>query len=79
MKKLMAGICIVLALILLFPFPVRQKDGGSVEWNAVLYSVTDVHRIKPTPSSVWEDNFEEGIIIEILGREVFRCVESRWP
>ena len=75
MKKLLAGICLVLALVLLVPFPVRLKDGGSVEWNAVLYSVTDVHRIKPTPSSVWEDNFEEGVIIEILGREVFRRVE----
>ena len=75
MKKLLAGICLVLALVLLVPFPVRLKDGGSVEWNAVLYSVTDVHRIRPTPSSVWEDNFEEGVIIEILGREVFRRVE----
>ena len=75
MKKLLAGICIVLALMLLIPVPMRLKDGGSVEWNAVLYTVTDVHRIRPTPSSVWEENFEEGIIIEILGREVFRRVE----
>ena len=75
MKKLLAGICLVLALVLLVPFPVRLKDGGSVEWNAVLYSVTVVHRIKPTPSSVWEDNFEEGVIIEILGVEVFNNVE----
>lgn len=75
MKRILAGICIVLALVLLFPFPVRLKDGGSVEWNAVLYSVTDVHRIHPTPSSVWEDNFEKGTIIEILGREVFNNVE----
>lgn len=75
MKKLLAGICIVLALLLLFPVPLRLKDGGSVEYRAVLYSVTDVHRIRPTPSSVWEDNFEAGIIIEILGREVFSRVE----
>lgn len=75
MKKLLAGICVVLALVLLFPFPVRLKDGGSVEYRAALYSVTDVHRFKPTPSSVWEDNFEEGIIIEILGREVLSRVE----
>ena len=75
MKKLLAGICIVLVLMLLIPVPVRMKDGGSVEYKAMLYTVTDVHRIRPTPSSVWEDNFEEGIIIEILGREVFRRVE----
>ena len=36
MKKLLAGICLVLALVLLVPFPVRLKDGGSVKWNAVL-------------------------------------------
>ena len=75
MKKLLAGICIVLALMLLIPVPMRLKDGGSVEYKAMLYTVTDVHRIRPAPSSVWEENFEEGIIIEILGREVFRRVE----
>lgn len=75
MKRLLCTVCIVLALVLRFPLPVRLKDGGSVEWNAVLYTVTDVHRIRPTPSSVWEENFEEGMIIEILGREVFRRVE----
>ena len=75
MKRLLAGICIVLVLMLLIPVPMRLKDGGSVEYKAMLYTVTDVHRIRPTPSSVWEENFEEGIIIEILGREVFRRVE----
>ena len=75
MKKLLAGICIVLVLMLLIPVPMRLKDGGSLEYKAMLYTVTDVHRIRPTPSSVWEENFEEGIIIEILGREVFRRVE----
>lgn len=73
MKKLLAGICIALVLMLLIPFPVRLKDGGSVQWNAVLYSVTDVHRFRPEPGK--ETDFEEGIIIEILGREVFSKVE----
>lgn len=73
MKKLMAGICIVLTLILLFPFPVRQKDGGSVKWNAVLYSVTDVHRANPDINGSTE--FLEGTIIEILGWEVFNNVD----
>ena len=75
MKKLFCAACIVLALVLLIPVPLRLKDGGSVEYHALLYSVTDVHRINPTPSSVWEDNFIEGTIIEILGVEVFNNVE----
>lgn len=73
MKKLLAGICIALALLLLFPFPVRLKDGGSVEYKAVLYSVTDVHRINPELGR--ENDFLEGTIIEILGVEVFSNVE----
>ena len=72
MKKLLAGICIILAL-LLFPIPIRLKDGGSVEYKAALYSVTDVHRIDPVPGQ--ETDFIEGTIIEIFGVEVFNNVE----
>lgn len=71
MKKLLAGICIVLVLVLLFPLPLRLKDGGSVEWNALLYSVTDVHRLAPET----ESGYLEGTIVEILGVEVFNNVE----
>lgn len=71
MKKLLTGICIALALVLLFPLPLRLKDGGSVEWNAVLYSVTDVHRLAPET----ESGYLEGTIVEILGVEVFNNVE----
>ena len=71
MKKLLAGICIVLALLLLIPIPLRLKDGGSVEYKALLYSVTDVHRL--TPES--ESGYLEGTVIEILGMEVFNNVE----
>ncbi len=73
MKKLLAGICIVLALLLLIPVPVRMKDGGSVEYKAMLYSVTDVHRINPDINS--SAQFIEGTIVEIFGVEVFNNVE----
>ena len=73
MKKLLAGICIVLALVLLIPVPIRMKDGGSVEYHALLYSVTDVHRINPDINS--SAQFIEGTIIEIFGVEVFNNVE----
>lgn len=52
MKKRTKVILIVLlCLILLVPIPVGYKDGGTVEYNAVLYTVRKVHRIpdrKPT-------------------------------
>ena len=45
-KKIMTVICLVLvALVLLVPIPMYYKDGGTVSYNAVLYSVTKVHSI----------------------------------
>lgn len=70
-KKVMIGIGIVLAIILLCPIPLRLKDGGTVKYQAVLYSVSDVHSLEFDS----EDGYQEGIIIKILGFEVFNNVK----
>lgn len=69
-KKAIIVVCLVIvALILFVPIPMRLKDGGSVKYSALLYSVTDVHRM----SSAME-GYEEGTIIEVLGLEVYNNV-----
>ncbi len=73
MKKWIAIIAVILALVLLVPIPLRKKDGGTVEYKAALYSVHDVHRANPDVDA--EKPFLEGTIIEILGIEVFNNVE----
>ena len=73
MKKWLPVVLILLALALLIPIPVRQKDGGTVEYKAALYSVYDFHRINPDING--EKPFLEGTVIEILGVEVFNNVE----
>lgn len=70
-KTAVAVICTILALILLIPLPMRLSDGGSTEYHALLYSVTDVHQLAPAEA---EKEFEEGIIVEILGFKVFNNV-----
>jgi len=70
-KKLIIAISILLVIALLCPIPMRLKDGGTVKYQALLYSVSDVHRL--TPSA--ETGYEEGLIIEILGMQVFNNVE----
>ena len=72
-KKVIIGICIVLIAILLIPIPMRQKDGGTVEYNAILYSIADVHRLNPDVES--DQPYLEGMIIKILGVEVFNNVK----
>lgn len=66
-KKIIVAISILLAIVLLCPIPMQLKDGGTVKYQALLYSISDVHRL--TPST--ESGYEEGLIIEILGMQVF--------
>jgi len=72
-KKVIIGICVLLAIVLLIPIPMRLKDGGTVAYNAILYRVEDVHRIDPEATSA--DDYLEGTIVKILGIEVYNNVE----
>ena len=71
--KIMFFICLLLTFVLLVPIPYRIKDGGSVLYDAILYSVKDVKMINPDPS---KSDYIEGIIIEILGIEVYNNVSD---
>ena len=70
-KKIIAAICILLAIVLLVPIPMRMKDGGTVKYQAVLYSISDVHRLAPSE----ESGYEDGIIVEILGMQIYNNVD----
>ena len=72
-KKVMIGICVLLAIVLLVPIPMRLKDGGTVVYHAVLYQVEDVHRLGAGDTA--EDEYLEGMIVRILGMEVYNSVE----
>ena len=72
-KKVMIGICVLLAIVLLVPIPMRLKDGGTVVYHAVLYQVEDVHRLGAVDTA--EDEYLEGMIVRILGMEVYNSVE----
>ena len=46
----------------------KLKDGGSIEFKAILYKITKYHRL----SSIEEDvKYIDGIAIEILGKEIY--------
>ena len=72
-KKVMIGICVLLAIVLLVPIPMRLKDGGTVVYHAVLYQVEDVHRLAAVDTA--EDEYLEGMIGRILGMEIYNSVE----
>lgn len=69
MKKkniLIIAIIVLLLVVLLFPFKInRLKDGGTVEYKALLYKLTDYHKFGT------DTEYVEGIKFEILGKEIF--------
>ena len=73
-KKVIIGLCALIAVILLFPVRLQKKDGGTVEYKALLYKVSDVHSLTTVEEYENGKEFNEGIIIEILGIEVFNNV-----
>lgn len=72
MKKLIMLGILLIAMLLLIPIPMRLKDGGTVAYTAVLYTVEDVHRLNPDVES--EQEYLEGTIVKILGTEVYNNV-----
>ena len=70
MKKNLIIIVLIIFLILCFPIPIRLKDGGSVEYKAIVYKITDVKRLNVNSKT----GYEEGVIIEIFGLEIFNNV-----
>lgn len=71
-KKIVTIVIIIIALILLFPIPMKLKDGGSIKFQALLYSVTKYHKLDHNA----EDGYVDGIGIEILGMEVYNSTEK---
>jgi hypothetical protein len=64
-KKIIIITITIIALILLFPIPIRYKDGGTVKYQAVLYSITDYNALRGV------DGYDTGVEIKILGITVY--------
>lgn len=73
-KNILIIAIIVLLIILLFPIPMKLKDGGTVEYKALLYSVTKYHKLAPEGS---EKGYIDGIGIKILGKEVINTANNK--
>lgn len=74
-KKWIKIICVAIALFLLFPVPIKLKDGGTIEYTAILYKISDVHAMATVEDYENGKEFYEGIIVEILGFEVYNNVK----
>ena len=74
-KKILTIITIIIALILLIPIPMHLKDGGTIEYRALLYKVSKVHSLASLEEMGDGKEYNVGIIIEILGFEIYNDVQ----
>ncbi len=70
-RKLVIIFAFILALVLLFPVKLSYKDGGSVEYKAILYSVYKEHSLCIEPGY-----YNIGTVVTILGFEVYNDVQN---
>lgn len=73
-KSIIIIVIIIVLIILLFPIPNKLKDGGTIEYKALLYTITDYHKIAPEEN---EKEYLEGVKFEILGFEIFNSLEEK--
>lgn len=74
MKKRKLVIVFVLLFLGLFlvPIPRKYKDGGTVEFQALLYQVTKYHQL----DMAYEDGYKDGMEVKILGNRVYYEMEE---
>ncbi len=76
-KVIIISVAIIL-LVLLFPIRNQLKDGGTVEYKALVYKVSKVKRLISIEEMEQEGKMKEydhGIVIEILGFEIYNNVK----
>ena len=77
MKRKLIVILFIVLFILLFPVQTKMKDGGTKAYRAAIYTVYDVHRIVASTDETTDNEFIEGVIIEVFGIEVFNNTNPR--
>ena len=71
-KKNIILIIFIIFILMLIPIPIRLKDGGSVEYKAILYKYTKIHRLSEKSSKGYEDGWE----LKILGIQVDKRINT---
>ena len=67
-RKHIKAIIIVVIIILFIPIPIFYKDGGTVEYRAIVYDITRYHQ---EDSSLPTFGYRKGWKIELFGLEVY--------
>lgn len=65
-------IVVIILILALIPIPMKLKDGGSVEYKAILYEVKKYHTINTESTKGYDD----GLKIKILGLTIYDKINT---
>lgn len=71
-REIIVFIITLLFILALIPIPMKLKDGGSIEYKAILYSVTKIRRINTQSLTGYETGWE----IKVLGFQIYNNVKT---
>lgn len=71
-REIIVFIITLLFILALIPIPMKLKDGGSIEYKAILYSVTKIRRINTQSMTGYETGWE----IKVLGFQIYNNVKT---
>ncbi len=72
MKKKVLVVLAIALILMLIPIKSHLKDGGTVEYQAVLYKASKVHSMTVNEN---QKGYNVGTVIEIFGFEIYNNVE----
>ena len=75
-KKIIIIVAIIIFILMLIPIPNQLKDGGSVEYNAILYQYTKIHRLNEKSATGYEDGWNLKILGIQVGGEINTYVKA---
>ena len=71
-KKILIAVIVIILLVLLIPIPMRLRDGGTIEYKALIYTISKVHKLNHNLAS----GYDNGLIIKIFGKEIYNNVPN---
>ena len=77
-KKVFAIVAVLALVILLFPIRMNLKDGGSVQYKSITYSITKVHSLISEEAAIKGGKikpYNDRFVVKIPGIKVFDNVE----
>jgi len=74
MKKKKIIIIVVILIVLLFPIRNQLKDGGTVEYKSLTYSISKVHSLYSIGG--YEMGYKDGIIIKLFNITIYNNTKN---